>query len=204
MVLAITTKGINIDTGKVSNITLEKLSTLKSPEVLNIIKTQDSTIKSQDKDLSKSKDSVKVLKTKVKSLGEEIAKNLMGNMSLAYLISCYIIAFIAMFVKWGINTNRAIKNNPKTPLGFKLGYWIKDNIVSKLLSIILTFGVLYLLFRFFNDIFSISQGLSMFSACLIGLFFDYAVDYLMALNPSKLLIKNLPTEDVQKALDSSK
>lgn len=163
---------------------------------------QDSAIKEQTKTIEV-KDSTIVQKDEeIKSLKSDIEKNLLGDVSLADMISCFIIAFIAMFCRWCYKTIKSIKKNPKTPSTFKLSYWIKDNAVVKLLSVGLTMAGLYLAFRFFGKWFSNYQEITMFGACLVGLFFDYVIDYIMNINPAKVLVKALPASEVAKVTDA--
>ncbi len=174
------------------------VKTMPPEKIAETIMKQDSALHEQSKTID-AKDSTIIKKDEqIKSLKSDIEKNLLGDVSLADMISCFIIAFIAMFCRWCYKTIKSIKKNPKTPSAFNLVYWIKDNAVIKLLSVGLTIAGLYLAFRFFGKWFADYQEITMFGACLVGLFFDYVIDYIMNLNPAKVLVKALPASEVAK------
>jgi hypothetical protein len=175
---------------------------MQPEQVVETILYQDSAIKEQAKTIDVKDSTIAQKETEIKSLKSDIEKNLLGSVPLADMISCFIIAFIAMFCRWCYKTIKSIKKNPKTPSKFNLWYWLKDNAVIKLLSVGLTLAGLYLAFRFFGKWFSDYQEITMFGACLVGLFFDYVIDTIMNLNPAKVLMKALPASEVAKITDA--
>ena len=95
----------------------------------------------------------------------------------------YIFAFIGMFLNWYIRTQRGIKYSEKSPGTFSFTYWVRDNIISVLLSALGTLVILFVFFRFFDYFFVDFGEITVFAAFLIGYFFDIFVNKLKSLKP---------------------
>jgi len=106
----------------------------------------------------------------------------------------FIFAGVGIFIRWYITTRRGIRRSKRTPQKFNLWYWLRDNILKKLLTILGTTAVIFIFLRFSVEFFG--KPASMFLSFLIGLFLDYLIDYLDKLRPDVMFSqKNKISED---------
>jgi hypothetical protein len=115
----------------------------------------------------------------------ELSKNILGNMSLTFLVSIYIFALMGMFLRWGRNTAKAIKNDETTPNKFSFKYWIINNLFPKIRNMLLTLVALFAIFRFIGELYNMVLTLSL--AFAIGLTFDYFFDKLMSFDVKTII-----------------
>lgn len=123
--------------------------------------------------------------------GNTIADNMLNGLTLSDYVSAYIFAFIGMFIRWFFKTKYAVRYNRNTPNRFILSYWIKNNLMNKLVALIATILTIYIILRFPYDLGG--WKFSMWFAFLVGLCFDYFVDLLKNLN-TKQKNKNKKTK----------
>lgn len=112
---------------------------------------------------------------------EQFWSLILGNVTLTYYLASYVFVFIGLFFRAVYKTRDAIKKNAETPNKFSLKYWIKDNLLTKLLSFILNFFAAYLSLRFSSDWFGVE--VSMGFAVVVGLCIDWFVDFIKKLQP---------------------
>lgn len=129
---------------------------------------------------------VEVIKEVDNSVWQQLMSNLLGeNLDLVGYISCFIFSCIGLFLRWYWTSRKGIKNNPDSPNTFSWGYWLNNNILPKLVSVMATFLIIFLSLRFSFEIIGLLP--SMFLSLLIGLCFDVISDKLKNL---KLPVKN--------------
>jgi len=112
---------------------------------------------------------------------QEINEKILGGLSLSDYLTGFIFAFIGMFLRWYYKTRKSIKYNPETPNRFIFSYWIKDNLLPKLLSILSTLVVIFITLRFPTELISIN--FSFWYAFVVGLSLDYFVDKIKKIKP---------------------
>lgn len=115
----------------------------------------------------------------------QITHNLLGD-SLTWIsyVSAFIFSFFGMFIRWYVRTKSGILHNENSPHSFSFSYWIRDNILPKLTSILSTIIIIFISLRFSVEIFSVP--VSMLFAFLIGLSFDYVFEKIQNLKPNNL------------------
>ena len=104
-----------------------------------------------------------------------------GDLSTIEYEVAFFFAFLGMFLRWVWHTNKAIQSNDTTPWKFDLAYWLRDNLLSKSLSIITTLIVIFISLRFSRDLMGVY--FSCFYAFTVGLFLDFIVNKLKQLQP---------------------
>ena len=156
---------------KADTIIIVPKDTIKA-QVLEVAKKdsiQDSTIQAKTNEIADIKNGVKA--------------NLLGGLSIADLISAFILALIGMFIRWAYKTIRAVKKNSETPSKFNLNYWLQDS-AHKLMRVLANMAVAYIFFIFCRQL--LGMGLTMFVAFFIGLFIDVLADKLMNMKPDTI------------------
>lgn len=98
----------------------------------------------------------------------------LGDLSINKLIGGYIFVIIGLILKWIYFTTKAVKSNERTPGKFSFGYWVKDNLLTKITSFIGSALAVFIVFRFAEQY--IGQALTMFGALGVGLGLDYYID----------------------------
>lgn len=106
---------------------------------------------------------------------QEILKYIFGDVTVDFLIAFYFFSLIGVFLSmlfhYGKKQSKDFKAKKIT--GFSLGYWLKDNIVRLLTSII----CIFILVRFYDQI-PIHYELNMFLGLLTGLSLDQLIVYI--------------------------
>jgi hypothetical protein len=94
----------------------------------------------------------------------EIINNLLGTMSISFLISFYIFALFGVIFSMLVHFKKKAKS---TPPSFSFKYWIQDNL-ARLFTSIMT---IFLVARFAPEL-SIPFEVNMFLAVLVGVGLD--------------------------------
>ena len=104
----------------------------------------------------------------------EILKLLFGGVTLEFLISFYIFALLGVFLSMLFHYGTK-KTGAKKPVGhkFNFGYWIKDNVIRLLTSII----CIFILVRFYDQL-PIEYELNMFLGVLTGTGLDQVIVFI--------------------------
>lgn len=110
-----------------------------------------------------------------------------GELSLNKLIGGYIFVTIGLLIRWIIFTKKGVKKNERTPERFSLMFWIKDNLLPKLTSLLGMILLTFIIFRFAEQY--IGQVFSMAGALAVGLGWDYYVDKMKNLQPDRVVNK---------------
>jgi hypothetical protein len=113
---------------------------------------------------------------------DEFKANIFGDkLTLVGYASCYFFTLIGLFLRWRFTTIKAINNNLRTPEKFSLKYWITDNLLPKLLSIMTTGIIIFICLRFAFEWFGYFP--SMLFALIIGIGFDWFYDFIKSKMP---------------------
>ena len=113
----------------------------------------------------------------------EILTDLLGNVSLVNYLVGFIFVVIAIIFKWCYKTIDSIKNNPKTPAKWDWNYWVENNLVPKLLSLLMNIIAVFIVFRFSNEILGVA--FSYILSLVVGLALDYYIDKIKKMIPEK-------------------
>lgn len=112
----------------------------------------------------------------------KVITNILGtSLDTAGYISAFFFAGLGLFLRSYYKTMRGIKNNPYSPDKFNLGYYLKNNLLSKCNTILFTIVVIFLGLRFpemFGVKINFTIELFMLLGLLLGLFFDWFSDKL--------------------------
>ena len=83
---------------------------------------------------------------------QAIFKELLGpNLTSTTLIVCYIFSFIGAILFWAKHTISGIKNSDATPNKFSLSYWIQNNLLKKVATLLVNIIITFLWLRFYKD-----------------------------------------------------
>ena len=135
------------------------------------------------------KDTVKCTDTSLVSpqakalIRNEVKQNVLGGLSVGFYLSAFLFSFIGLFLRWYWTVRTGIKNNPESPNTFSWKYWVENNLIPKMLSVISTFFILYIGLRFSVDLFGVEA--SMFFAFAIGICFDFLVSKINSIKLTK-------------------
>jgi hypothetical protein len=138
-------------------------------------------------------DTIKVVSPIVKvsnSWWSDFFAMFLGSLTSITLVAGFILALFGLYLRWYFLVGAAIKYNTKTPEKFDLKYWWANNAKSKIMAILATVIVIFVSLRFPVEWFGVE--VSMGYAFLIGLFFDWFVDFIK----NKLKTKLPPYSDV--------
>lgn len=161
----------------------------------NFIKPKPQVVMVQNLDSINKVTDVKMLQENVKGLNDSITKlnkehknyvefkqKILGGLAVSDYEAGFIFVLIGLFIRWFYTTRKGIKKiDNNTPMKFDLVYWIKDNIIPKSLSILVTFLIVFVTLRFPMEIVGIQ--FSMFYCLLVGLGLDYIIDKIKKLKP---------------------
>jgi len=111
---------------------------------------------------------------------DSILKELLGkDLTLITLSVCYIWSGIGAFIHWAYSAIKGVKKSDKSPRHFSFKYWWKNNILHKVISILLNIAVIFVLLRLSTDL-KIDLSFGLYPAALI---IGYNIDkYIMLLN----------------------
>lgn len=128
---------------------------------------------------------------------QEILQNITGNtLDWADYVTCFFFAFLGLLIRTGIRTKSGIKNNKNgTPEKFNWIYWIRDNVLTKLSSMMFIFVVIFVTLRFSMDWFG--QYPSMAFSFVVGLGIDYFIEFLKKIQPKLSILK--PSQPAQNS-----
>lgn len=195
-------KPVTIDKTKETDSIVRNINKVYSPEVLkSTVLTLDTIQKAQDVVIKEMGDSLKTatdsLAEKEKALKKEAEKKLFfGNVEPYVYKIGFVFAFIGMFIRWYYVTRKSLKkqnaDKNKEKVKFNFLYWLQNNLMNKIFSAIATTLVLFVTMRFIHELFNVDV-ITMFYCFIIGLFFDYFLDYLLKIKVEKVLQKALPT-----------
>jgi hypothetical protein len=120
------------------------------------------------------------------SVWQNLVDNILGeNLDVAGYISCFLFAFIGLFLRWYWRSRKGVKNNPNSPNKFHWGYWLNRNLLPKLFSCMATFLIIFLSLRFSFELVGLLP--SMILSLIVGLSIDKVSDLLKNL---KLPVKS--------------
>lgn len=106
---------------------------------------------------------------------------LFGGLTLVEYEVAFSFAFMGMFLRWFWNYRTKGKTNSKTPKKFSWSYWFRDNLLSKLMSIVSSCIVIFISLRFSSDLFGIA--FTWFYSFTVGLCLDFFISKLKAIQP---------------------
>lgn len=79
----------------------------------------------------------------------ELIKILLGDtLTINMLKACYIFSLLGAVLHWLVDTNKGIKKSVRSPNKFSLGYWLQNNFVTKIKSLLAAVIVIYISLRF--------------------------------------------------------
>ena len=66
----------------------------------------------------------------VESAWDKFLANILGtDLDWVGYLSCFVFAFIGLFLRWYWKAKKGIKNNPTSPIKFSWQYWFSDNLL---------------------------------------------------------------------------
>jgi len=102
---------------------------------------------------------------------KEFQQLILGNVSAAYYLAAFVFAFLGILASLLVHSKKRDIDSPRTPDKFSWLFLFFDNIKRIIAGLI----VMFILFRFFNEI--SGKQLNMWWAVLIGvLLASYGVD----------------------------
>ena len=120
---------------------------------------------------------------------KELLGNILGNkLTWVGYAGALIFTFMGLYLRWYFKAKDSIKTDPNTPDKFNFSYWLRDNLLPKLAGIMATLIIIFLSLRFATEYFGLIPSMAM--AVVVGLCFDWFMDFLKKLNPQ--LLRNLP------------
>jgi len=105
----------------------------------------------------------------------EFLKAILGDLTIVNYVVGFFFVMLALIFKWSVKTYKGVKHNPKTPHKFSWTYWLENNIEPKLKAVISTIIVVYLTFRFAENI--------------VGTAFTYAIAISVGLSIDAIIAK---------------
>lgn len=123
----------------------------------------------------------------------QVIQELLGSeLTPVTLTVAYIFAGFGLLLRWYWQYYRKGRANPNTPQKFSLGFWLRDNLIPKLLGMIITIVVIFLSLRFPQQI--AGDAFSYVYALGIGLGLDYFMDILKNMQPHRKAAENAGLE----------
>lgn len=110
-----------------------------------------------------------------------VMQHLLGGADTNVLIAAYIFALVGMIIYTLQSLLKGLKGNRRTPRHFSLKYWIKDNLLTKIVGLFVNLLIIFVFIRFSNEL--LGKPLTMFVALLIGFGVDYYADKLKDIIP---------------------
>ena len=115
------------------------------------------------------------------TLSQQIIAQLLGeSLTPVVLLVAYIFAYIGIFFRWFWMYQTKGKIDPTTPVKFNLNYWLRDNLLPKLFSVMATFLLIFISLRFAQEL--IGNVFSYWYALGVGLGLDYFASLLKKLS----------------------
>lgn len=115
---------------------------------------------------------------------KELEDNILGTMSLTFLLSVYLFAFCGIFLRWAYQARKGAKTNENSPNNVNIKYWIQNNLFDKAINLFFNFVALFIIFRFAGEIYNLT--LTMLTAFFVGMFLDIFIEKLMNINYSQI------------------
>jgi hypothetical protein len=117
-----------------------------------------------------------------------IINELLGaNLTTTTLIVCYIFSIIGAVLFWAKNTREGIVNSKKSPHKFSWGYWWRNNVVNKFITLLINAIVTFLWLRFYKDA-GLNFTLAGFDILSMGI---YPISVLLGYNIDKISSRTL-------------
>ena len=107
---------------------------------------------------------------------QELINLILGEASIVTYIGAFVFVHFGLVIKWYFKIKSAVKNNVESPPVFSWGYFISQNLFTKLFSILANMIICFVVLRFSMELFNVP--VSMLFALSVGMLFDYFVDFL--------------------------
>jgi len=107
---------------------------------------------------------------------QELINLILGEASIVTYIGAFVFVLFGLVIKWYFKIKSAVKNNVESPPVFSWGYFISQNLFTKLFSILANIIICFVVLRFSMELFNVP--VSMLFALSVGMLFDYFVDFL--------------------------
>ena len=107
---------------------------------------------------------------------QEFLNLFLGNATWITYIAAFVFVFFGLVIKWHFKIKKAVKTNTESPPVFSWGYFISQNLFTKLFSIFANMIICFVVLRFSTELFTVP--VSMLFAFSLGMLFDYFVDFL--------------------------
>lgn len=107
---------------------------------------------------------------------QELISLILGEATIATYIGAFIFVLFGLVIKWYLKIKSAVKTNENSPPVFSWGYFISQNLFTKLFSIFANMIICFVVLRFSTELFNVP--VSMLFALSVGMLFDYFVDFL--------------------------
>ena len=107
---------------------------------------------------------------------QELINLILGEASIVTYIGAFVFVLFGLVIKWYFKIKSAVKNNVESPPIFSWGYFISNNLFTKLFSILANIIICFVVLRFSMELFNVP--VSMLFALSVGMLFDYFVDFL--------------------------
>jgi hypothetical protein len=107
---------------------------------------------------------------------QELINLILGEASIVTYIGTFVFVLFGLVIKWYFKIKTAVKTNENSPSVFSWGYFISQNLFTKLFSILANIIICFVVLRFSMELFNVP--VSMLFALSVGMLFDYFVDFL--------------------------
>jgi uncharacterized membrane protein len=107
---------------------------------------------------------------------QELISLILGEATIVTYIGAFIFVLFGLVIKWYFKIKSAVKTNENSPPVFSWGYFISQNLFTKLFSIFANMIICFVVLRFSTEL--INVPVSMLFALSVGMLFDYFVDFL--------------------------
>ena len=157
------------DTIIITNKDTARAQVLEVAQKDSTVKAQTETIKAKDNEIADIRSGVKA--------------RLLNGVPIDLMIAAFIIAMVAMFIRWVYTTLKKVKANKNNPTVFSWNLFLLD-CAHKLMRLFANLGITYFYFIFCQKL--LGAELSLFIAFFIGLFIDILADKLMNMKPETI------------------
>lgn len=106
----------------------------------------------------------------------QVTSGILGKLSVSDYLIAFFFVFLGLLIRNYFKIRTGIKTNEKSPPEFSAKYWYQTSFFSKMYSLLMNMVIVFICLRFSSELFGYT--VSAFTALLLGLGFDYAVDYL--------------------------
>jgi len=107
---------------------------------------------------------------------QELINLILGEATVVTYIAAFLFVLMGLVIKWYFKIKSAVKTNENSPAVFSWGYFIGQNLFTKLFSILANMIICFVVLRFSTELFNVP--VSMLFALSVGMLFDYFVDFL--------------------------